>query len=295
MVTGGTGFIGSWVVSELVAAGHTVTVLARNPDKVAGFVGHPQIEFVRGVIADREAVRRSLVGADACVHIALGWGDTAPEMLAADTLPAVTIFDEAVRAGATTIVHTSSIAAFGDSRPVFTDDSMPRPTDYYGATKAAAEAYLLALGQSTGVRVNVVRPGYTFGNPVVAGASIYTDTKLPELARAGAAGEPVSAVRDDGTQFIWAGDLAKVYLAVLGSPHTRRLYTAVSENFTPWSDLAVLGAEHRGRESRLTLTDDGRVPGEGRLDVSALRADFGLAFDSTARLREHVGWLFDRA
>lgn len=294
MITGGTGFIGSYVVSDLVAAGHRVTVLARNPDKVAGFRDVGAIRFVRGELRDRDAVRRALAGQDACIHVALGWGDNATEMAEADTVPSLFIFDEAVRAGVGTILYTSSIAAFGDTRPLFSDDTMPRPGDLYGATKAATEAYLLAVGQATGVRVGVIRPGYTFGGPVTEGASIYTDTTLVDLVTQARRDEPITVTRGDGTQFIWAGDLSRVYLAALGSTHTRRLYTAVSTNFTAWEDIARMAVEHLGSSSEITAEDRGVDPTQGRNDVSAIAEDFGLSFDSSDRLREHVAWLADR-
>lgn len=294
MITGGTGFIGSHIVVDLLAQGHTVTVLARDPGKVSGFVDREGLSFVQGTLTDDDAIRRSLVGADACIHVALGWGDTATTMAEADTLPSLRIFEEAVRAGAGTILYTSSIAAFGDGRPVVTDETMPRPGDFYGATKAATESYLLALGQTTGVRVGVVRPGYTFGGPAVEGASIYTDTKLPGLVRSAKHGEPVDVTADDGTQFIWVGDLARVYRALLDSDKTRRLYTAVSTNFTRWEDIATMAMEHCGTTSEIRRADKGLDPTFNRNDVSALADDFGLSFDSTERLREHVAWLADQ-
>src|SRR5674476_650620 len=60
MVTGGTGFIGSHIVQALVQQGHHVTVLARNPTKVSGFLDVPGIDFVEGTLRDRPAVSRAL-------------------------------------------------------------------------------------------------------------------------------------------------------------------------------------------------------------------------------------------
>ena len=80
-VTGGTGFIGSYVVNELVANGHNVTILARNPKKVKGFLNHPNIQLLKGSLYDNDVIKEGLYGKDACIHIALGWGDTPIDML----------------------------------------------------------------------------------------------------------------------------------------------------------------------------------------------------------------------
>jgi len=293
MVTGGTGFIGSHIVQALVQQGHHVTVLARNPTKVSGFLDVPGIDFVEGSLRDRPAISRALEGKDACIHVALGWGDTATEMAEGDTVPSLFIFDEAVRAGVGRIVYTSSIAAFGDPRRRFAEDTTPRPTTLYGATKAATEAYLLALGATEDVRVNIVRPGYTFGGPAVPGASIYADTKLAEFADHAKRNETIHVTKDDGTQFIWVGDLVQVYLAVLASDATRRLYTGVSADVTTWEEAARMAIEHCGSSSEVVAEDRGADPDMALNDVSPIEHDFGLRFVSKDRLREHMAWLVD--
>jgi UDP-glucose 4-epimerase len=294
MVTGGTGFIGSHIVQSLVTQGHHVTILARNPTKVAGFVGVPEIDFVQGTLRDCEAICEALAGQDACIHVALGWGDTAVEMAEADTVPSLFIFDEAVRAGVGSITYTSSIAAFGDARRRFSEDTTTRPNNLYAATKAATESYLLALGASEDIRVNIVRPGYTFGEPAVPGASIYTDTKLANLVDQARRNETIRVTKDEGTQFIWVGDLARIYLAVLSSDVTRRLYTGVSTDFTTWAEVAQMAVDHLGSASTVVADDLGVDPDMALNDVSPIEEDYGLSFVSKDRLRVHVAWLAER-
>jgi len=295
MVTGGTGFIGSYVVDRLASEGHEVTILARNPNKVAGFLKHPRIDFVEGTLTDADAIRASLRGKDACIHIALGWGDTAVEMAMADTMPSLRIFQTAAELGVEHLIYTSSIAAFGDGREVYTDDTSVRPTDLYGATKAATESYLVAMATENGVRANVIRPGYTFGDPVVAGASIYSDRKLPDIVEGAVRGELIPVTRNAGTQFIWAGDLARVYSSVLSSTVDREFFTAVSADFMTWEEIARLAVAHTGSSSRIVVEDSDLDPAIGRNDVSAIERSFGLQFDSREHMRKHVAFLADRA
>jgi UDP-glucose 4-epimerase len=93
LVTGGTGFIGSYVVKELLLYGHEITLFARNANKVSGFVEHEHIRFVTGQMDDANAIAKALAEQDACVHIALSWLDgTAEETLVHETMPSVRLF-----------------------------------------------------------------------------------------------------------------------------------------------------------------------------------------------------------
>jgi UDP-glucose 4-epimerase len=294
MLTGGTGFIGSWTAKALLEAGHEVTLFARNPEKVRGFQGRVGMRFVQGALADTGKLQDAVVGQDVCIHIALGWGDTASEMMRADTLPSVELFQAAIDAGVEKVIFTSSIAVFGDRRATYTDDTAVRPDRYYGATKAAAEAYLLAAAGETTVRGNVIRPGYTFGEPAVDGGTIYTDTKLGDIVGAALRGEAVTVRQNDGTQFIWVGDLARLYVAIAHSDVSRQLYSAVSANFTTWEQIARMAIEETNSSSELIIEPTDLDPTRGRNDVSAIRDAFGMEFDSTNHLRAHVKYLAGR-
>lgn len=290
-MTGGTGFIGSYIVQALVEHGHQVTVLARNPHKVKGFLNHPHIDLVAGDLRDRSVIDQALQGQDACIHVALGWGDTAVEMLEADTLPALYIFETAAQAGVKDLVYTSSTAAYGEHRPVFSETVQPLPNNFYGATKAATEKYLNAISHRYGIRANVIRPGYTFGNPVVEGASIYSDPRFRNIIRAAKADAPIPLVKNDGTQFIWAGDLAKIYTAVLASDHNRKIFNGLGAEFTTWEDIAKMAIAETGSHSEIVLEDTGRSKGGGQYDVSLIAEEFDHRFASYDLLKDHVAYL----
>jgi UDP-glucose 4-epimerase len=80
MMTGGTSFIGSYVVRRLAEEGHEITVLARNPSKVPGLCSLPSVRFVEGTLTSSGAIAEALRGQEACIHIALGWGNSAVTM-----------------------------------------------------------------------------------------------------------------------------------------------------------------------------------------------------------------------
>jgi UDP-glucose 4-epimerase len=293
-VTGGTGFIGSYVVKEMLEHGHKLTLLARNPHKVPAFAADERIRFAEGSMEDADVIARGLKGHDACIHVALSWlGGTAEENAVHETLPTVRLFQAAAEAGVKKIIFTSSIASFGTARH---DDNGPiRPMNEYGAAKAASEAYLMAIAYEYGLQANVVRPGYTFGNPCVEGGPLYPDRKLVDMVRRARANEPMSFVKNDGTQFIWAGDLAKVYAALLHADsreHNRGYYTAVSAEHRTWAQIARMAVDLLGSRSRIELIDRGRPEPEGLpIDVSRIRESFGFDFVADERMKQHLHYL----
>ena len=85
-LTGGTGFIGSYVVRELCGKSNRITVLARNPRKARGLAALPGVRVVKAPMQDMAAIAKVMKKPDALVHIALCWGDSGPEMMKNETL-----------------------------------------------------------------------------------------------------------------------------------------------------------------------------------------------------------------
>ena len=268
-LTGGTGFIGSYVALEMAGQGHRVTVLARNPAKVPALAKIPNVEIVPGAIADRERLAELVRGKDAVIHVAVDYTkQTGWEVLLDDTLPCVYLSDAAAAAGVRHFIYTSSTAVNdslytgGGNSPeekikLCTTATKQRPATFYGATKAASENFLIAQSYLSPMRVNIIRPGYTFGVPALPGGSIKKDTRIRGIVRAAVANEPVTLTKNDGTQFIFAGDLARLYTAVLGSGVNRKTYYGLSRDFISWHAIAREAVRRSGSQSEVRLEDKG--------------------------------------
>src|SRR5262245_18515096 len=112
-MTGATGFIGSRVAYRLLQAGHDLVVIARNPDKTPSLPSHPRVRRVAATLYDGAQIAQHLEGCEACVHVALGWGDTPLAMLERHIQATVGLLVASVRAGVKHFIYTSSTAALG--------------------------------------------------------------------------------------------------------------------------------------------------------------------------------------
>jgi UDP-glucose 4-epimerase len=294
-LTGGTGFIGSYVVKALSDKGHNVTILARNPDKVPAIRELAGVTIAGGLITDLDVIEEHLHDKDACIHIALGWGDLATSMLKNDTFPSVFLFETAGRLGVKRFIYTSSTAAMGNLSSNADEKGKPEPSDFYGATKASSECFLLAVSHKYDMRCNIIRPGYTFGNPIIEGASMESDDRFKKIARDAIAGNKIDLVRFDGTQFIWAGDLARLYLAVLDSDANRQTYFGLGSEFVSWEKIVKKAIELAGSKSTISLEDRGYSREPLLYDVELMRKEYGFAFESWGEIVKHIGYLMGRA
>jgi UDP-glucose 4-epimerase len=290
VITGATGFIGSHVAVRLAGAGHEIVATGRNPRKVPALGAVPGITLARLELGDPTGWAQALTGADVLVHVALGWGEGGLLMLQADTAASVGLFEAAHAAGVRRIIYTSSTAANGEQRGGDREDFQPRPTDYYGATKASTEMFARAFARKTKVPVHVIRPGYIFGEPVVEGASVYSDKRFLNICRAVRAGQPVHLIQGDGTQFLHASSLAKVYEALLTHEGEFSIHYALSKEWCSWEDIARMAMAWHGREVPIELENRGYGP-PLLFDVSAIERDFDLAFNNRDQLRTHVKWV----
>jgi UDP-glucose 4-epimerase len=292
LVTGGAGFIGSYVVKALADEGHCVTALDRNPDRAPGLRRLRGVEIVGCDLADFGLVERHLASKEACIHLALGcWGVGAYEFLMRDTRLSVWLFEKAAEAGVEHFVYTSTGEVFGTWEARMTEQKRPDPVHSYGASKAAGEHFLMAVSHSHRMRCNIVRPNFTFGNPVVEGGPIEADRRLRDICARARRGEEIVLKRGDGTQAIWAGDLARVYLALLGSNVNRQVYHGMGVSFVSSAQIAEEAARQARSGSRITLTGEAGQPCV--FDMAKLKEHFGLEFDSWPRIVEHVTYLLE--
>jgi nucleoside-diphosphate-sugar epimerase len=170
MITGGTGFVGSHVARQLLAAGHAVTLLVRDPHKAARFyagLGEPAPDLEAGDITDTGTVVAALEGCDALLHAAAGTPirtKSVEEMFAVNVGGVKNVVGAALDAGVERIVCLSSITAiFNEDGAKVTAESPPTPSRLpYGQSKVEAEHYLRDL-QAAGKPIAILYPGGIIG------------------------------------------------------------------------------------------------------------------------------------
>lgn len=293
-ITGGMGFIGSHIVLELIANGDQVTILARDPNKIPAFITTPGISVVQGGMDDLAVIESSLPGHDACIHNAIYWEDEPTELQLKDTRTSLSLFEAAANAGVAQMLYTSSVGVHRPFRAHMDAQDRIAPTDFYGATKAAAEAFLSAFSLKTDMRCNVIRPGPTVGNPAVVGAPIASARQFQELAKAAVRGEDLRVTQHEGRQFIAAGDLAKLYSAVLHSPANREVYLGVATDYVLWEQIARELVDLAGSSSQVIVEPKGLSEVPNRFDVGKIEREFGLSFVAYPAIREHLKYLVSR-
>lgn len=108
LVTGATGYIGGRLVPKLLEAGHTVKVLVRSPDKIAGVPWRDRVEVVESSLDDGGALRSALAGVDVFYYLvhsmAAGSGFEAKELAMARTAA-----DAAAAAGVDRLVYLGGL------------------------------------------------------------------------------------------------------------------------------------------------------------------------------------------
>lgn len=120
-VIGATGYVGGRLVPELLAAGHRVRCLARNPDRLATVEWRHDVEVVAADVLDRGSLDDALVGIDAVYYLVHAMG-TAADFERTDRLGAENTRKAAADAGVDQIIYLGGLGdeSVGDLSPHLT-------------------------------------------------------------------------------------------------------------------------------------------------------------------------------
>ncbi len=228
-VTGATGFIGSALVAQLLAAGHQVLGLSRS-DSGAQQLLAAGAEVHRGDIYDLESIRSGAANADAVIHLAFNHDFSKfVEVCETDRRVIETIGD--VLAGSNRMFLVTSGVAMGSAKPgqIVTEDDPPLSSSVI--PRAASEESAEALN-ARGVRVAIVRLPQVHDTRK-QGLVTYAIQIARQMGIAAYVGEGRNR---------WAAapvhDVARLYHLALEKGEGNVRYNAVAEEGVPARDIA---------------------------------------------------------
>lgn len=290
LVTGAAGFIGRWVVGELLAQDHEVVPIDNlavgDVAALDEFVGRPGLlPFEEGDVRDAAACRRWMRRVDAVAHLAASISvqdsiDDPATTFENDVIGTFNVL-EAARETGSRVLFMSTCMVYDRAGPEGIAERHPtKPASPYAASKLSGEALTLSYHYAYGLPTTVVRPFNTYGpfqRSVGEGGVVAIFTRRSLL------GQDLR-IFGDGTQtrdLLYVEDCARFVVAALSADQAvGRVLNAGTGRDVSVNDLAALIEPD---ESRIV-----HVPHiHPQSEIAVLRCDPSLAW-------ELLGWRPER-
>lgn len=308
LVIGGAGFIGGFVVKELLKAGAAEVVIYDNftrgkQQNIAESLVDPRCKVFPfgGDIRETDVLDQAMKGVDFVFHLAAMWllhcKDFPRAAFDVNIEGTFNVLEAAVRNNVKKLVYSSSASVYGDAVQVpMTEEHPFNNKNFYGATKIAGEAMCTAYNDRYGLPIIGLRYMNVFG-PGQDQHAAYTGV-IPIMLNKIEANE-APTINGDGSQaydFIYVEDVARCNVLAAESEVNMGFYNVGTEVQTTIRELCDLIL--RLKKSNLKViykpysADDARQFVKNRIG-SRGKAERELGFRYTDTLEQGLQKLID--
>lgn len=296
LVTGGAGFLGSYLVPRLLDRGYDVIVfdLAADPSALKPVMG--RIEYVRGDLGSASDLYRVMTTCrpEGIFHLGAVLAGPCEENpirgFQINFGSTHILLDAALATQAKKVFMASSISVFGrDAAEPVRDDAPKNPETIYGQTKLAAEHLLSWYARKHGLETCGLRFTWVFGPGRTTGiTALYSSLILDAIAR----GEEITVPNpDERGDWLYVKDAVKAILLVWDRPGLKHRIFNISGGVHSIRDVVTIAKQYRP-QARVLLKEGGKSlsPYPVSYDDSAARKELGWAPDFTIEdaVQEHL-------
>lgn len=285
VVTGGAGFIGSHLVSQLVEAGNDVVVIDTllRGNKIPQEI-FKQIEFHRVDVTDREKVIQISKGADIIYHFAAILGvdivaDNPIETMETEVNGMQSVAAAAIQNQIKKIVYASTSGVYGHLalEKSVDEEILVDPRTSYAMAKRYNEIYLASLYEEKGIHSVAIRFFNVYG--------LRQDNRMviPRFFEQATANEPITVfgTGEQTRDFTYVDDAVKASILLGKSGKGFEIFNVANERESTIGEVADLIKELTNSESEIKF-----------IDAPKKRYDYevGRRFGSSAKLENYIGY-----
>ena len=163
LVTGGTGFVGTYLVKRLAETGQPIVALVRDVSTADDIKDLPNVEIVQGDIRDFPAVQQAMVGVNTVYHLAAEFRSTTIsdyDLNQINVTGTENMLRAAAEASVNRFVHVSTVGVHGvpDNQPGL-ENSPYQADNRVAISKTDGEKAVIGMMESGQLPVTVVRTG----------------------------------------------------------------------------------------------------------------------------------------